>query len=289
MANGIPIIEPNSINFSHHKSNEVQDMSFHFQDQFEIYYYISGDVNYFIEKNVYQLKHGDLFVVNSSEIHKATFRSGDAYERIVILFDPELIHSLETRGSLHLLDCFINRPKGEQNKINPNKHQREDIMSIFSRFDLANLAMDESADYLRLAYLIELLVLINQAVQHGHTADHNQLLPMKLAPIIDFINSNLDCNLSLETLAEKFFINKYYLSGLFKKNTGLNIHEYIIIKRISKAKGLLCENLSISEVCQQSGFGDYSHFIRAFKQYVGISPGQYKRQHSTVKRNILLD
>lgn len=289
MLNCIHLIESNSIRYFRHKSKEAHDMAFHFQDQFEIYFFISGSVNYFIEKNVYQLKHGDLFVVNNNEIHKATFRSGDTYERIVILFDPELIRSFGSNSGLHLLDCFVNRPKGEQNKVSLSQPQIEEIMSIFSRFDMASIAGSETADFLRLAYLIELLVYINNAILHDQTKEDNQLLPQKLAPIIDHINSNLCGDLSLEALEEKFYINKYYLSSLFKKNTGLNIHEYIIIKRISKAKSLLCENLNIDEACQLSGFHDYSHFIRAFKQYVGVSPGRYKRQHSMERRNILLE
>lgn len=274
------------IKYSHLKSKEIQDMAFHLQNMFEIYFFISGGVNYFIEKNVYQLKYGDLFVINSNEIHKATFQSGDAYERIVVMFEPEIVR-LFNSNNFNLLDCFINRPKGEQNKISLNKIQVDNIMEIFSRLNLVCQSTNDSSILLKLTYLIELLVFINKVFAGAKANDGNQILSKKLVPILEYIDSNLSSDLSLQTLEENLYINRYYLSNLFKKDTGINIHDYIILKRISKAKTLLSDNYCVTEVCQMSGFCDYSHFIRTFKMHVGTSPGKYKKQHAMVEKKTL--
>lgn len=287
MLNGTCIDEEGCIKYFHARSNEAHDMAFHLQNMYEVYFFISGSVSYFIEKSVYQLKHGDLFVINSNEIHKATFRSGESYERAVIMFEPELF-SLLGSNDYSLLNCFINRPKGELNKIELNKHQIEEVEDILRKFNSACMNPDETTGLLKTAYLIELLVIINKVFLHKKSLEDSQMISRKLIPILDFIDDNLTGDLSLQTLAEKFFINKYYLSTLFKSNTGMNIHEYIVLKRISKAKTLLGENLSIGDACQLSGFSDYSHFIRAFKQNVGTSPGQYKKQHASVEKTSLL-
>ena len=273
----------NYINYFYHKSKESQDMVFHFQDKIEIYFFISGSVTYFIEKNGYQLRNGDLLVINSNEIHKATFRSEDTYERIVILFKPE-IASLFSSNTYNLLNCFINRPKGEQNKIGLNNLQIAEIMGIFSKFNAIYKDDNDTTALLKLTYFIELLVFINRVFSHAKSNESRQILSKKLVPILDFIDNNISSDLSLQSLEEKFYINRYYLSSLFKKSTGINIHNYIVQKRIYRAKTLLSENFSISEVCSMSGFCDYSHFIRAFKMHVGTSPGQYKKQHAFVEK-----
>jgi YesN/AraC family two-component response regulator len=157
-------------------------------------------------------------------------------------------------------------------------------VELLSRFDLVHLNPGESSDLLMLAYLIELLALINKVFSQKKCLNGSQITSKKLIPVLDYIDNNIISGLSLQSIADRFFINKYYLSTLFKNNTGLSIHEYIVLKRISKAKTLLLENLSISEVCQRSGFCDYSHFIRAFKQNVGVSPGHYKKQHALLKK-----
>ena len=265
------------IRITHFKIREVKDYPFHLQDNtFEIYFFISGKVNYFIEKNIYQLSYGDLFVINSSEIHKASLLSNEVYDRIVVTFDPKIV-SLFNSDNMNLLNCFVNRALGEQNKINLNKIQIEKIIDIFKRLEKTNEARTDSSKLTKLMCLIELLVFINKAFS---MPEMNITLHGKHSPILEileFIDENVAGDLSLQTLGAKFFLNKNYLSSLFKKTTGINIHKYIVLKRISKAKALLAEGYNITETCHLAGFNDYSHFIRAFKSYVNTSPDQYRK------------
>lgn len=102
-------------------------------------------------------------------------------------------------------------------------------------------------------------------------------IPERLVPILDFIGQHLSEELTLQTLEKEFFINKFYLSRLFKNSIGSNLHEYIIFKRISRAKKLLSEGLNVTETSIQCGFNDYSNFLKLFKRTVGISPGKYNK------------
>ena len=85
---------------------------------------------------------------------------------------------------------------------------------------------------------------------------------------------------TLKTVSEIYFIDMYYLSRLFKKICGFSFKEYLILQRLSAAKELLVNsNISITQVCSDSGFCNVNHFIRIFKQNEGISPYQYRMKY----------
>jgi two-component system response regulator YesN len=93
-----------------------------------------------------------------------------------------------------------------------------------------------------------------------------------------YINKNFNRNISLNTIAERFFINPYYFSQLFKKKTGENYQNYLIRLRAERAKKLLEEtDLKIYEICELVGYSDISHFNKIFKRVIGITPSEYKR------------
>lgn len=264
-----------SINYLHVQHTQPK-VDFHLHEGFEIYFLISGDINYFIEKKVYQIKYGDLIITNNREIHKPNFLSNKLYERITLHFNPTII-SFFSSPKFDLLYCFINRPKGEQNKISLNDMQLELILRLFNRFEQLEVKPKDGNEILKLNYLIELLVYINRIFINSSYTDENQNIPQKLIPVLDFIDNNLEGDLSLSALEREFFIDKFYLSRIFKKSTGSTIHDYIIYKRISRSKKLLSEGFTVTESCFKSGFNDYSNFLKMFKKTVGVSPGKYNQ------------
>jgi len=254
-----------------------QPADFHLHNHFEIYFFISGNVNYFIEKKVYSLHFGDLLLMNSHEIHKPSFYPGEDYERVVIHFDPALAQSFST-PSFNLSNCFTNRPSGEQNLISLNIKQSEEILKLFDKMEALGVESANGSDILKLAGLLEVLVFINRVYSNILPPElESPSIPEKLVPVLDYIDMNLESDLSLEFLERHFYINRFYLSRIFKQVTGSSLHEYIRYKRISKAKKLLSEGCNVTEACTKSGFNDYSNFLRMFKRTVGISPGQYKK------------
>ncbi|HEX3045129.1 MAG TPA: AraC family ligand binding domain-containing protein [Bacillota bacterium] len=149
------------LNFAHTRSFPRETIEFHLHNYYEIYFFIAGGVDYFIEKRVYPLKYGDLLLMNNHEIHKPTFRSQEVYERIVIHFEPELGRIFST-PKFNLLHCFLNRPKGEQNKINLGPSEVKELMEIFTRLEGLTVDPPVGSDTLKLSYLVEILVFINQ-------------------------------------------------------------------------------------------------------------------------------
>ncbi|MGN0452168.1 MAG: helix-turn-helix domain-containing protein [Ruminococcus sp.] len=84
--------------------------------------------------------------------------------------------------------------------------------------------------------------------------------------------------MSLSVLAEEFHLNAQYISQLFKNEIGVNFLTYLTNIRMEKAKKLLLTtSLSVAEVAEQSGYGDYRVFTKVFKKNEGSTPSQYRR------------
>lgn len=96
--------------------------------------------------------------------------------------------------------------------------------------------------------------------------------------ITKYLQEHLDEDLSLSVLAEEFHLNPQYISQLFKNEIGVNFLTYLTNIRMEKAKKLLLStSLSVAEVAEKSGYGDYRVFSKVFKKSEGITPSQYRR------------
>jgi len=260
-----------------HVTKAVHNVDFHLHAGCEIYFLIQGDVRYFVEKTVYPLQYGDLMITNEHEIHKPTFDSNELYERVTIEFDPMMAKAFAT-PDYDPLACFYNRPHGKRNKLSLTPKETSQLLELFKKYESIERHDADGAAVLKLACMMEVLVAINR-IYHRRAHANNELdLHYKLTPILDYIELHLHEPLTLELLQNRFFINKYYLLRLFKQYTGSTVHEYIVSKRIAKAKKYLSEGMSVLEACMGCGFNDYSSFLRMFKQKVGTVPKEYQQR-----------
>ena len=99
-----------------------------------------------------------------------------------------------------------------------------------------------------------------------------------ISQIKKYIEDNISIRISLGGISNEVHLSSDYLCRLFKKETGGNIFSYIMEKRIEKSKQLLGIGKSVAEVAHSTGFSSESYFIKTFKSYTGITPGQFVRQ-----------
>jgi len=252
---------------------------FHFHDPYEIYLSMSDGVIYYIEGSVYHLKKGDLLIFNNMDLHKTEVSPDLKYERYIITFMPEFIEVLCT-DSTDLLECFINRSQDFSYCVHLSDEQLQQMTDLFEKAIYYDQNPIFGADIQIKIILAQILLLVNSLYQSPNTmiASKSGITYKRIKPVIQYISHNLEKNLSLNHLSEKFFISKYHLGYLFKKATGFSINEYIINRRIIKAHELLQKDLSVSKAGELVGYTNVSHFIRTFKKLTGISPKQYAKK-----------
>lgn len=99
--------------------------------------------------------------------------------------------------------------------------------------------------------------------------------------VFEFIDENLDSDLSLNTVSKIAFFSPFHFHRIFKCITSETLNEYVNRRRIEKsALDLLHKNLTITEITLKFGFNETSSFSRAFKKYYGISPSEFEKQNS---------
>ena len=95
--------------------------------------------------------------------------------------------------------------------------------------------------------------------------------------ILEYINQNIKNTITIKHLATHFYLSESYICRIFKATTGTTINKYVTARRISIAKSLLASGLSVNEAAAESGFNDYSNFLKAFTKAVGLSPKKYAK------------
>lgn len=277
--------------FFHLKDKKNLDMEFHYHDFNKIIIFLSGNVTYLIEGKAYKLKPWDILFVSSGEIHKPLIDSEKVYDRIVIWINHEFIES-HTKSGYNLLNCFGLTRKRKLNILRLDSNGLEDIKYTLDKLDETFVSQGFGNEILKNALFLELMVYLNRLFMNTYIYKNQQTKDIQYDKtvncLLDYINKNLNKDLSIDKLSSLFYVSKYYLMHKFKAQTGYTIHNYIQKKRLIKASELIKDGKPVTEVYLECGFGDYSNFVRAFKKNFGYSPKEYykKRKNSYNTTNI---
>ncbi|WP_254438363.1 response regulator [Paenibacillus sp. DCT19] len=87
--------------------------------------------------------------------------------------------------------------------------------------------------------------------------------------------------ITLEQLAQIFFVSKEYMSKVFKREYGVNVSDYIVQLRMARAKEwVLDDQIPFKHIAEMTGYEDVSYFYRVFKKHFGLSPGEMRKSHT---------
>jgi AraC family transcriptional regulator len=130
-----------------------------------------------------------------------------------------------------------------------------------------------------LANVMAVHLIRNVPAPRGQALRTDGALPRrKLRAVVEYVEEHLDASLTLGQLAAVAHLSVYHFARQFKRATGLPPHQYLILRRVERAKHLLQAgtDLSLAEVAADAGFSDQSQFSHHFKRLVGVTPGQFR-------------
>lgn len=248
----------------------------HYHSQYEIYYLISGDRNYFIQDRVHHVEKGDLIIIRPNVLHKTVSTKPSSHERILIEFDTDFFDGFLVNKELDLLDIFYK----DCSILRLTETEKEQIEHCLYKLiqESKNYGADNNTALK--VYFLELLISINRCYKELNSLvyNHPSKLHKKISEIITYINLNYTNDLGLELLSKEFLISTAHLSRAFKKVTGLSFVEYLNNLRVNEAQKLLTEtNLSILEIAEKVGYQNSTHFGRTFKSITGSSPREFRK------------
>lgn len=263
----------------HYRDAKFSGVPVHQHDFYEIYFFISGNVEYSVEGKIYEMKKGDLLLINPLELHQPRIsEEQNNYERIVLWINKDFLFSLSSNDT-SLSRCFDSTNPTHTNLLRLSFSAQEQLQGLLTELINEQNKENYARDLASKAILLRILVELNRlSLSYGEKHDtENSFSPLILS-VLDYINHHYCEKLSLSSIADEFFVSKYYLSHAFNSVVGTSVHRYITLKRLIHAKQMLSSGIKPTTVASNCGFSDYAGFYRAFTGEYGISPAQYSKK-----------
>lgn len=253
----------------HIKDQTKREFSYHYHDFHKVIIFLSGKAAYHIEGKSYYLKPWDILLVNRHAIHKPEIDFSVPYERFVLWIRNDI-------KSTELLRCFQKAIDRSYNLIRLDSDTQEKLKQLLYELEAALKDKKFGSELLGSALFTQFMVYVNRIFlekQYIYDA-RSYSSDSQIEELLRYINHNLTEDLSIETLARKYYLSKYHMMRKFKEETGYTVHNYIISKRLLLARTKISEGTPILKASQLSGFSDYTTFSRAYKKQFGTAPSQ---------------
>ena len=262
----------------HLADSRRERIEYHYHTFHKIIILLAGKAGYAIEGERYDLSPGDFVLVGRGSIHRPEVAEDDFYERMILYIDPAYLTSLRTEDC-DLESCFRQAQTAFRYVYRDEGGSR--VRQMFETLARTTREGGYGAALLERAQFLELMVEVNRVCRGGHQVQA-AAGDSKVVALLQYLNLHLTEELSIDQLAERFYISKYHMMRRFRQETGYSIHGYLTEKRLLLAQRLLAQGVSPSEAGEQAGYQDYSTFSRAYKKHFGRGPSADLVRGSTI-------
>lgn len=243
----------------------------HSHSYHEIVYNVSGsNVLYSADGNKYTLQKGDVIFFPMEHFHNGIYNVTENHSvRLVVQIDPDVWNISKKRSHITW--------DGQVLLIGTGTAVKWDLRGLFERMAQTSYVDKDSQLMIYESQILELQLLINQFVNENKinvfTAKNDIV---KRA--IDYLQQNYTNPMfSVEELADNVCISRAHLSRVFKTYTLESVHEYLTELRMHKCRQMIADGNGILDSSIESGFSDYTSFVKAFKKLYNMTPQEFRR------------
>ncbi len=240
---------------------------YHYHEFCKLLLLVSGSGGYCVEGSRYALQPGDIVLVGSRAVHRPEFAPDAPYERIIVYIDPDFLRQRSTA------DCDLNAVfSGQQGHVLRTSN-RQSLFALADGLEETLSGEEYGRVILSEGALLRLLVQIGREQAH-HTQPTAPAAPgdSRILQLMDYIRSHAAEDLSIDSLAEQFYMSKYHMMRLFREETGQSIYGYLTQQRLALARTLISGGMHATQAAFRSGFATYSSFTRAYGKQFGTTP-----------------
>lgn len=262
----------------HLKDTCTETLDCHYHEFDKIILLLGGKVTYMVEGVTYFLKPWDLLLVPRNQIHRAVIDPSQTYERMVLWLGREWLDRRSDPGE-PLSACFELACRRGFHLLRADEERRLLYMRRFQELEEALRSREYGHSRMADVCGQQLMISVNRDSLRDRTAEREKdayRSDPKIEEILRYIAGNLGGSLTVDRLAEQFYLSRYYLMHRFKEVTGYTVHQYISQKRLLRAGELLRQGVPVMKAAEQVGFGDYSTFLRAFRATFHASPRDFQ-------------
>lgn len=250
---------------------------FHFEGEshpfWELVYVKEGNVGVSADERIYSLSAGDVIFHKPMEFHRIWSSENSSPEIYILTFEAsgERVNELENlsmklnEASIILLEKCVNLGK-----------------KAFD-FNRGRVVMDVIDKRLCQEYCNFLEVFMLSLVSRGSS----EKLPIEsssdsrlFSDVVLFLRDNIDEKLSVETIADRFFVSPSRIKKLFAKYSGIGVIGYFNNMKILEAQKMLREGLTVSETAEKLGFANQFYFSSVFKKIANMTPSDFRRREN---------
>ncbi len=244
----------------------VEHFTMHLHERCEIYFFVSGNVEYLVEGSRYPLEEDNLLIMRPAESHMPRLIDQSRYERFAINFPISFAASVDPKGKL--IRAFTERPLGRNNLFSSSELNMTYVGRLFRE-----MCQEEDTYDRGLTLTTHLLILLDMIERAYSVKGATEASPLSTSErLVRYVNKHLFEELSVPMLAKHFYLSPSQFGRCFRKATGASPWEYITRKRLAAAKEKIRSGHSAQSACESCGFGDYSSFYRAYTKHFGCAP-----------------
>ena len=249
-----------------------------FRNEYQIHYMFGGERIFYSEMASFAMPEGTMAFVDKKKIPFTNIIGGHFHNRFLIQIHEKWLREAGEVLGVDLIAC-LERWHGVMEFTN---QERDYIEARLMEMEEAMNADTELTSVRVKSSLIALFIFLMEGAGERpgelRMPKNKMLRYIKVREIVVYIIEHCRKINSLDELAGIFYLDKSYLSRIFKEVTNFTVNEFINVQRIGQARDfLLNTDLSILEISRRLGYESQSYFDRVFLKYVGCSPQQYRK------------